>query len=115
MYECCVSNHVQGWPKFAARQFALLPPSTDDAAVPGLAAVQYFDSESPAIALSDGSKVSVTVKTGYPFVRSLSRLPALCVYTVAAAPSASPVAIFGSLHFVSRLLNNQSAEQSDRL
>ena len=74
MYECCVSNHVQGWPKFAARQFALLPPSADDAAVPGLAAVQYFDSESPAIVLSDGSKVSVTVKTGYPFVRSPPRV-----------------------------------------
>ena len=79
MYECCVSNHVQGWPKFAARQFALLPPSTDDAAVPGLAAVQYFDSESPAIVLSDGSKVSVTVKTGYPFVRS-PPVFLLCVY-----------------------------------
>ena len=79
MYECCVSNHVQGWPKFAARQFALLPPSTDDAAAPGLAAVQYFDSESPAIVLSDGSKVSVTVKTGYPFVRSPPAF-LLCVY-----------------------------------
>ena len=79
MYECCVSNHVQGWPKFAARQFALLPPSADDAAVPGLAAVQYFDSESPAIALSDGSKVSVTVKTGYPFVCSPPSF-LLCVY-----------------------------------
>ena len=89
MYECCVSNHVQGWPKFAARQFALLPPGTDDdAAVPGLAAVQYFDSESPAIVLSDGSKVSVTVKTGYPFVRSPPAfLLCVCsVYAVALHP-----------------------------
>jgi len=56
---------LQGWPKFAARQFAVKGSNT-------LAAVQYFDSTSSALLLGDGSKVSVTVKTGYPFQETVA-------------------------------------------
>eukprot|EP01052_Picozoa_sp_SAG31_P054245 SAG31_NODE_14331_length_813_cov_1.082633_1_plen_186_part_10 len=59
VYECCVSNHVQGWPKFAARQFAIAGSNT-------LAAVQYFDSTSDLV-LPDSTKVSIKVTTMYPF------------------------------------------------
>ena len=61
VYECCVGNHAQGWPKFAARQLATA------AADGGLALVYFFDAESKAVKLSSGQTVSVTVSTAYPF------------------------------------------------
>eukprot|EP00656_Telonema_subtile_P012443 TRINITY_DN16266_c0_g1_i3.p1 TRINITY_DN16266_c0_g1~~TRINITY_DN16266_c0_g1_i3.p1 ORF type:complete len:778 (-),score=153.24 TRINITY_DN16266_c0_g1_i3:294-2627(-) len=63
VYECCVSNHVQGWPKFIARQFALVGQA-------GLALVHYFDSTSQ-FNLGGVNKVSIQLQTGYPFEESV--------------------------------------------
>jgi len=64
VYECCVSNHVQGWPKFVARQFA----TTKD----GLLVSQYFPSTLNNISLKDGNSASVKVITEYPFAESVT-------------------------------------------
>jgi DUF1680 family protein len=72
VYECCVSNHVQGWPKFAARQFALVPTVAQRGSpllrtqTTGLALVQYFSSTS-SIDLGNGNKVDIILNTSYPF------------------------------------------------
>lgn len=66
VYECCVSNHAQGWPKYIARQFAIVPPTKPGLAA-GLAAIFYFDSNATEIELGDGNIVSVVTSTRYPF------------------------------------------------
>ena len=62
LFECCVANHVQGWPKFAMRQIQL---SADGS----LAITQYFSSTTKrAINLPGGATVgSVNIETEYPF------------------------------------------------
>ena len=62
LFECCVANHVQGWPKFVMRQIQL---SADG----GLAITQYFSSTTTrAIHLSGGTTIgSLRVETEYPF------------------------------------------------
>ena len=66
VYECCVSNHVQGWPKFIARQFALVPAAAPGGGS-GLAAVYYFPSTSSGVDLGDGhlvyNKVIISERT----------------------------------------------------
>lgn len=78
VYECCVGNHAQGWPKFAARQLALVPspssppPSSSTSALTtpsaaGIAVVYYFDSMTEKLLLEDGNVVSLAVQTGYEY------------------------------------------------
>ena len=62
VYECCVSNHAQGWPKFAARQITV-------ASSGALAIMHYFSSSSTRpIALPGGVTIaSLNIDTRYPF------------------------------------------------
>ena len=57
----------QGWPKFIARQFAVVPPKPATSGAAGLAAVQYFESVSADMELGDGNLISVVTTTNYPF------------------------------------------------
>ena len=59
-YECCLSNHGQGWPKFAARALAY---DTEG----GLAIIHYFSMISKELLLSDGNRVELEIETQYPF------------------------------------------------
>lgn len=58
-FGCCTANYHQGFPKFAANLWMTTP---DD----GLAAVFYGPSE-VRTALKDGTKLTVTEQTEYPF------------------------------------------------
>ena len=62
VYECCVSNHAQGWPKFLAKQWQV-------SASGRLALTQYFASRSAKpLTLPSGSTLhGLTVSTDYPF------------------------------------------------
>jgi hypothetical protein len=62
-YECCLSNHGQGWPKFAARALAT-------AADGSLLVIHYF-ALSMQLQLSDGNTVSLSMTTNYPFEGSI--------------------------------------------
>ena len=64
VYECCVANHMQGWPKFAARQWAI---GQSPGKKPTLALTQYFPSSIANIDVTPGSTVSVNISTAYPF------------------------------------------------
>jgi len=62
LFECCVSNHVQGWPKFVMRQVQI-------SAEGHVAITQYFSAHTTrSIELSDGTTIgSLRVATEYPF------------------------------------------------
>lgn len=64
-YECCASNHGQGWPKLLARQFAITPATNDSGF--GIVCSQYGPSELGSLSLPDGNVVGITVDTEYPF------------------------------------------------
>ena len=67
VFECCVSNHAQGWPKWAARQLATVAPSATSGGRAGVALVHFFDATTDALLLEDGNLVSLAVSTRYPF------------------------------------------------
>lgn len=72
VYECCVSNHVQGWPKFVARQLATAAKGTTIAGhaltQDGLVVSQYFASRPKTFAVgSSGNDVTVAIDTEYPW------------------------------------------------
>lgn len=63
-FGCCLANMHQGWPKFVSHMWM----ATNDN---GLALVAYGPSVVNAL-VGNGSKVTVTEKTGYPFRGSVS-------------------------------------------
>lgn len=69
VFECCVTNHGQGWPKFVASQWAFSGKSNTST----LALLQYFPSEMKGpIVLRDGTKIkTIEVKTQYPFKENI--------------------------------------------
>ena len=71
VFECCVSNHVQGWPKWAARQLATVAPTADERRA-GVALIYFFDATTKALRLEDGNLVSLDVTTQYPFAPNIS-------------------------------------------
>jgi hypothetical protein len=72
VFECCVSNHAQGWPKWAARQLATVAPSASSGGRAGVALVYFFDATTKALLLEDGNVVSLTVVTRYPFAPNIT-------------------------------------------
>ena len=72
VFECCVSNHAQGWPKWAARQLATVAPSASGRGRAGVALVYFFDATTSALLLEDGNVVSLTVATRYPFAPTIN-------------------------------------------
>lgn len=66
-------NHVQGWPKWAARQLATVAPSAGDSRA-GVALVYFFEATTKALRLEDGNLISLVVDTRYPFEPNISVL-----------------------------------------
>lgn len=66
VYECCITNHAQGWVRFAARQLMTTPKGS-------LAVVHYFSSSTQRVVeLSGGARIeSLRVDTNYPFAESI--------------------------------------------
>ncbi|GBG31472.1 Hypothetical Protein FCC1311_076962 [Hondaea fermentalgiana] len=62
VYECCITNHAQGWVRFAARQFMTTPTGK-------LALLHYFASTTrSAVHLAGGTHIKhLMVDTNYPF------------------------------------------------
>ena len=62
LFECCISNHVQGWPKFVMRQVQISMEGS-------VAITQYFWSHTTrSIELPDGTTIrSLRIETEYPF------------------------------------------------
>ena len=109
VYECCVANHMQGWPKFVNRQWAIAPSSGGKAPAAALSILQYFSSRISDISLSArrGGKeteqaVSVNVSTAYPLEQLVSlsivasaaftlqlRIPGWCTHATLAANGAA--------------------------
>ena len=67
LFECCVANHVQGWPKFVMRQIQLSSEGS-------LVITQYFSSETNrAIQLLRGITIgSLAIETDYPFSETVT-------------------------------------------
>lgn len=110
VYECCVANHMQGWPKFIARQWAI---SSSASSASSLAAVQYFASTASGIKVGDVAVVDANISTTYPFDSVISfsfdstasvplqlRIPAWCKdATVKLSCSSTPLpALSGTMH-----------------
>jgi hypothetical protein len=65
VYECCLSNHAQGWPRFAARQMATMGPKADPLLL-------FFFPSTVVLPLGDsinstGGQLRMTVSTAFPF------------------------------------------------
>ena len=71
VYECCVANHMQGWPKYVARALSTTASG-------GLIVSQYFDFASQPVQLSSmrtrrlHNTAMISVSGGYPFGEKIS-------------------------------------------
>ena len=65
VFECCLANHNQGWPKYAQR--AVMTAKEDWGIDDTLAVLLYHDFEAKAIVLPSGATAGVVVSTDYPF------------------------------------------------
>ena len=63
VYECCLTNHNMGWPRYAQRALMTCGCSEDDTLLLGL----YHSFEVEKLKLTSGSTASVSVDTTYPF------------------------------------------------
>lgn len=66
VYECCLTNHNMGWPKYAQRAVMTAKESTH---IPGdtLGVLLYHPFEAESIVLPSGATAGVSIKTDYPF------------------------------------------------
>ena len=66
VYECCLTNHNMGWPKYCQRALMTMHKrATEEQDT--LAVLLYHDFKASAISLPSGSTVDLTVATDYPF------------------------------------------------
>jgi hypothetical protein len=71
VYECCVANHMQGWPKFVGAQWGVTPGTEAGGdGSPALALSQYFPSTTVGVAVGS-ALVNVNVSTKYVPLKSL--------------------------------------------
>ena len=63
VYECCLTNHNMGWPKYAQRAVMTATEEGGDT----LAVLLYHSFSAESIVLPSGATASVVVTTDYPF------------------------------------------------
>eukprot|EP01051_Picozoa_sp_SAG22_P009227 SAG22_NODE_754_length_7443_cov_4.952478_4_plen_471_part_00 len=69
VYECCLTNHNMGWPKYAQRAAMTLSSTQEEDT---LAVLLYHSFEARQITLPSGSTADLKVSTEYPFRESIS-------------------------------------------
>ena len=63
VFECCLANHNQGWPKYAQRAVMTATEDWGDT----LAVLLYHSFDATSVVLPSGSTANVSVSTAYPF------------------------------------------------
>jgi hypothetical protein len=64
VYECCLTNHNMGWPKYAQRA---VMTAKESGVYDTLGVLLYHSFEAESIRLPSGAMAGVAVKTDYPF------------------------------------------------